>query len=147
MYAIVKTGGKQYKVAPGDKINIEKIEGQAGDKVALDAICIVDGDKVEADPKAASKTKVEAEIVEQFRGDKILVFKFKKRKNYKKLQGHRQDLTRVLITAVGSDKFSDPSKKKTTKKKTTKAKAETAKDVEKTADATEAKTEEKAMEE
>lgn len=132
MYAIVKTGGKQYKVAPGDKINIEKIAGEPGDKVALDAICIVDGDNVEANPAAASKTKVEAEIVEQFRADKILVFKFKKRKNYKKLQGHRQDMTRVLITAVGSDKI-----KKTAKKSTSKAKA--AKD----ADAAEEKAEAK----
>ena len=122
MYAIVKTGGKQYKVAPGDKLNIEKVEGQPGDKIALDAICIVDGNNVEADPKAAAKTKVEAQIVEQFRGDKILVFKFKKRKNYKKLQGHRQDLTRVLITAVGSEKFTEPAKK-AAKKTTSKAKA------------------------
>ena len=81
MYAIVKTGGKQYKAAPGDYLNIEKIEGEAGDKVELTAIT----------------------IVEQFRGQKQLVFKFKKRKNYKKLQGHRQNLTRVQITAVGGE--------------------------------------------
>ena len=58
MYAIVKTGGKQYKVAPGDKINIEKLNVEPGDKVELEAICVVDGDKVEADPEKAAKTKV-----------------------------------------------------------------------------------------
>ena len=57
MYAIVKTGGKQYKVAPGDKINIEKLNVEPGDKVELEAICVVDGDKVEADPEKAAKTK------------------------------------------------------------------------------------------
>ena len=103
MYAIVKTGGKQYKAAPGDYLNIERLEGEAGDKVELTAITVVDGDKVIVDPAEAAKVKVEATIVEQFRGPKQLVFKFKKRKNYKKLQGHRQNLTRVQITAVGSE--------------------------------------------
>jgi large subunit ribosomal protein L21 len=103
MYAIVKTGGKQYKAAPGDYLNIERLEGEAGDKVELEAITIVDGANVISDPAEAAKTKVEATIVEQFRGPKQLVFKFKKRKNYKKLQGHRQNLTRVQITAVGGE--------------------------------------------
>ena len=93
MYAIVKTGGKQYKVAPGDKINIEKLNVEPGDKVELEAICVVDGDKV-----------VVATVLEQFKGDKALVFKFKKRKNYKKLRGHRQNLTRVKIESVGTAK-------------------------------------------
>lgn len=110
MYAIVKTGGKQYKVAPGDKINIEKLPAEVGDKVALDAICIVDGKKVEADPAKAAGTKVEAVVLEQFKGEKQLVFKFKKRKNYKKLRGHRQQLTRVQIVSVGSEKYAEPKK-------------------------------------
>ncbi|MEG0477162.1 MAG: 50S ribosomal protein L21 [Raoultibacter sp.] len=104
MYAIVKTGGKQYKVAPGDILEIEKLDVECGTKVALDAICIVDGEKVEADPAAAGKTKVEAIVLDQFKGEKQLVFKFKKRKNYKKMRGHRQNLTRVRIEAVGSAK-------------------------------------------
>ena len=95
MYAIVKTGGKQYKVSTGDCLNVEKLEGEAGDKVALTAITVVDGAKVIADPAEAAKTKVE-----QFKGDKQLVFKFKKRKNYKKLRGHRQQLTRIQITSI-----------------------------------------------
>ena len=77
MYAIVKTGGKQYKVAPGDKLNIEKLDAAVGDKVELEAICVVDGAKVEADPAKAAATKVTAIILEQFKGEKQLVFKFK----------------------------------------------------------------------
>lgn len=103
MYAIVKTGGKQYKVAPGDKLNVEKLDAEVGSKVELTAICIVDGDKVEADPAKAAATKVTAIVIEQFRGEKQLVFKFKKRKNYKKMRGHRQNLTRIQICAVGSE--------------------------------------------
>ena len=104
MYAIVKTGGKQYKVAPGDKICIEKMDAEPGSTVELPAICVVDGEKVEADPAKAAKTKVVATVLEQFKGDKQLVFKFKKRKNYKKLRGHRQNLTRVKIESVGTAK-------------------------------------------
>ena len=112
MYAIVKTGGKQYKVAPGDKINVEKLAGEVGDKVALDAICIVDGKSVEANPEAAAKTKVEAIILNQFKDKKQLVFKFKKRKGYKKLRGHRQPLTRIQIISVGSEKMKETKPKK-----------------------------------
>ena len=104
MYAIVKTGGKQYKVAPGDKLNIEKLDVEPGDKVELEAICVVDGEKVEADPAKAAATKVVATVLEHYKGKKQLVFKFKKRKNYKKLRGHRQQLTRVKIESVGSAK-------------------------------------------
>jgi large subunit ribosomal protein L21 len=118
MYAIVKTGGKQYKVAPGDKVVVEKLPVEAGETVELEAICIVDGSTVIADPAKAAATKVEAVVLEQFKGKKQLVFKFKKRKNYKKLRGHRQQLTKLQIVAVGSEKFEAP------KKTETKAKAE-----------------------
>ena len=116
MYAIVKTGGKQYKVAPGDKLNIEKLDAAVGDKVELEAICVVDGAKVEADPAKAAATKVTAIILEQFKGEKQLVFKFKKRKNYKKLRGHRQRLTRIEIESVGSAKADKPVAKKAAEK-------------------------------
>lgn len=102
MYAIVKTGGKQYKVAPGDILNIEKLDVQVGDKVELEAICVVDGDKVEL--AKAGETKVVAVVLDQFKDKKVLVFKFKKRKNYKKLRGHRQQLTRIQIESVGAAK-------------------------------------------
>ena len=104
MYAIVKTGGKQYKVAAGDYLNIEKLDAEVGAKVPLTAIAVVDGDKVVADPAKAAKTKGEAEVVEQFKGEKQIIFKFKKRKNYKRTRGHRQNLTRVKIVSVGSAK-------------------------------------------
>ena len=101
MYAIIKTGGKQYRVAAGDKLNIEKIDAEVGAEVELPAICVVDGETVIVDPAKAAETKVVAKIVEHFKGEKQLVFKFKKRKNYKKLRGHRQQLTRVEIVSIG----------------------------------------------
>ena len=110
MYAIVKTGGKQYKVAPGDKLAIEKIDEEPGAQIQLNAICIVDDDQVEADPAKAAATPVSATVLEQFKGDKQLVFKFKKRKNYKKMRGHRQQLTRIQIDSIGSAK-AEPAKK------------------------------------
>lgn len=131
MYAIVKTGGKQYKVAPGDKVCIEKMDVEPGKTVELPAICVVDGDKVEADPAKAAATKVVATVLEHYKGDKQLVFKFKKRKNYKKLRGHRQQLMRVRIDAVGSEKA--PAPKKTAAKKA-EPKADAAKATEKAAE-------------
>lgn len=104
MYAIVKTGGKQYTIAPGDILSIEKIDAEAGAQVELQTLCLIDGKKSTFDAEKASKTKVVAEVLEQYRGEKQLVFKFKKRKNYKKLNGHRQQLTRVRIVSVGSEK-------------------------------------------
>ena len=110
MYAIVKTGGKQYKVSAGDVISIEKLNAEIGDEVELPVICVVDGSAIEADPEKASATKVTAEILDQYKGKNQLVFKFKKRKGYKKLRGHRQQLTKVRITAVGADKYEAPAK-------------------------------------
>ena len=100
MYAIVSTGGKQYKVAADDVINVEKTEGNVGDKVALPVIFLNDGKKIITDSAKLAKAKVTAEIVEQFKGDKQLVFKFKKRKRYRRPKGHRQQLTRLKITKV-----------------------------------------------
>ena len=96
MYAIVKTGGKQYKVAPGDKLNIEKLDAAVGDKVELEAICVVDGAKVEADPAKAAATKVTAIILEQFKGEKQLVFKFKKSRSPLPRRRRRRPLRRRL---------------------------------------------------
>lgn len=104
MYAIVKSGGKQYKVSPGDKLAVEKLDAPVGTEVELCALCVVDGTKVETDPQVAAATVVKATVLEQFKGEKQLVFKFKKRKNYKKLRGHRQQLTRLHIESVGSAK-------------------------------------------
>ena len=100
MYAIVTTGGKQYKVAKDDVITVEKLPASEGDKVDLPVIFLADGDKVITDPAALAKAKVTAEVVDHFKGEKQLVFKFKKRKGYKKLRGHRQNLTHIRIVDV-----------------------------------------------
>ncbi len=100
MYAIVSTGGKQYKVATDDVLNVEKIEGEIGTKVELPVIFLNDGKKIITDPAKLAKAKVTAEIVDQFKGEKQLVFKFHKRKRYRRLKGHRQQLTRLKITKV-----------------------------------------------
>ena len=100
MYAIVSTGGKQYKVATDDIITVEKIEGEAGDMVELPVIFLNDGTKIVTDADKLAKAKVTAEILEQFKGEKQLVFKFKKRKRYRRLKGHRQQLTKIKITKV-----------------------------------------------
>ena len=112
MYAIVQTGGKQYKVATDDFITVEKIEGEVGTKVELPVIFLNDGKKIVTDPAKLAKAKVTAEIVNQFKGEKQLVFKFKKRKRYRKLRGHRQNLTRVKIVKVQA---TSRATKKTTK--------------------------------
>ena len=93
MKAVVKTGGKQYCVAQGDKITIEKIEGKAGDKVALEAMMV--GTKI-------GSGSVQAEIVEQSRGDKVIVFKKKRRQNYRRKNGHRQEQTLVKVTSISA---------------------------------------------
>ena len=100
MYAIVSTGGKQYKVATDDVLNVEKIEGEVGTKVELPVLFLNDGKKIITDPAKLAKAKVTAEIVEQFKGEKQLVFKFHKRKRYSRLKGHRQQLTRLKIIKV-----------------------------------------------
>ncbi|AEB06974.1 LSU ribosomal protein L21P [Coriobacterium glomerans PW2] len=100
MYAIVSTGGKQYKVATDDIITVERIEGAAGEKIELPVSFLNDGKKIVTDPAKLGRAKVTAEILEHFLGDKQLVFKFKKRKRYHRLKGHRQQLSRIRITKI-----------------------------------------------
>lgn len=126
MYAIVKTGGKQYTVKPGDVLDVEKIEGEAGDKVSLDVLFLNDGSNVVTDAEALAKTKVTAEIIDQHKGDKQIVFKFKKRKGYKRTRGHRQQLTRLCIVDVNGAKASAPAPKKAAAEKPAKAEAKKA---------------------
>ena len=83
-------------------VGVSAFRGSGLTEVELPVICVVDGETVEADPAKAAATKVVATVIEQFKGEKVLVFKFKKRKNYKKLRGHRQQLTRVEIKSVGT---------------------------------------------
>ena len=97
MYAIVKTGGKQYKVAEGDLVKVEKIEGEPGSSVALTPVLLVDGATVKTD---VSKASVSAEIVEHTKGPKIDILKYKNKTGYKKRQGHRQPVTTLKITGI-----------------------------------------------
>ena len=109
MYAVIKTGGKQYRVAKDDVITIERLKGDAGEKITFDQVLMV-GDK--AGTPLVAGAAVQGEIVEQARGDKIIVFKKKRRKDYKRTAGHRQDLTVVKITDVGGEaKKKAPAKK------------------------------------
>ena len=101
MYAVIRAGGKQYRVAPGDVIEIEKLPQTSGENVQFDDVLAVSATEGEiAKPKAALVT---GEVVEHGRGDKVLVFHFKRKKQYKKLQGHRQDFTAVKITGISVD--------------------------------------------
>jgi len=101
MYAIVRTGGKQYRVSPEDLVDVERIEGEPGDRVDLqDVLLVADGSDVKAGRPVLEGARVVGQIVEQFRGRKILVFKMKRRKDYRRLRGHRQELTRLKILEI-----------------------------------------------
>jgi large subunit ribosomal protein L21 len=115
MYAVVKTGGKQYKVAKDDIIEVEKLDGAAGDKVQFDTVFMIGTEKaVKVGTPLVADGKVSAEILRQKKGDKIIVFKKKRRQNYRRTQGHRQDLTVLKILEV-SDGKKAASKAKTAK--------------------------------
>jgi large subunit ribosomal protein L21 len=100
MYAVIKTGGKQYKVAEGDLLKIEKLEGSVGDSVEFEEVLLVGGSDVKVGTPLVDKAKVKAQIVEQGKDKKILVFHMKRRKTHRKMNGHRQPITRVKITGI-----------------------------------------------
>ena len=100
MYAIVKTGGKQYKVAVGDVVEVEKLEGESGTEVTFPAVLVVDGSDVTADADTLAKVSVTGKLVEQTKGPKIRIHKFKNKTGYHKRMGHRQQLTRVEVTGI-----------------------------------------------
>jgi large subunit ribosomal protein L21 len=97
MFAVIRTGGKQYKVTSGDVIAIEKMEGQQGDKVEISDVLMVDQ---KAGSSLAKGARVLAEIVKQFRDDKVVIFKKRRRHNYRRTKGHRQYLTEIKITDI-----------------------------------------------
>ncbi|WP_018179604.1 50S ribosomal protein L21 [Jongsikchunia kroppenstedtii] len=99
-YAIVKTGGKQYKVAEGDLVRVEKLEVEPGSSVSLPVALVVDGATLTTDADALAKVKVSAEVVEHVKGPKIRIHKFKNKTGYHKRQGHRQPLTVVKVTGI-----------------------------------------------
>ncbi len=140
MFAVIRTGGKQYRVAPNDIIEVEKIAGKPGEIVELAEVILLGG---EGSPKTGSPTIagaiVAAEVIEQTRGAKIIVFKKKRRSNYRRTRGHRQELTALRITEILTD-GKKPSKappkpepKKVGKKAEAKTEAKTARPAEKEA--------------
>jgi large subunit ribosomal protein L21 len=104
MYAIVKTGGKQYRVAVGDVVTVEKLDLAPGASVALPAILLVDGEDVTTDATALAAVSVTAEIVGMVKGPKIKIHKFKNKTGYHKRIGHRQKLSQVRVTGIESGK-------------------------------------------
>lgn len=103
MYAVIKTGGKQYRVREGDTLRVEKLAAEAGAKVQFDQVLMVgEGDDVKVGTPYVSGTQVSATVLAQGRGDKIKVVKFKRRKNYLRRNGHRQSFTEVEITKIGA---------------------------------------------
>jgi large subunit ribosomal protein L21 len=103
MYAVIETGGKQYKVEAGQTLVVEKLDGNAGDSVEFDRVLLLStDDAVAVGRPVVEGAKVEAEIVDQVKGPKLVVYKFKRRKDYRRRNGHRQQLTAVKINQVVS---------------------------------------------
>ena len=101
MHAIIETGGKQYKVAEGDTIFVEKLEAEAGDKLTFDKVlAILDGDKATFGTPVVEGASVEASVVKNGKGKKVMIFKYNPKKGYRKRQGHRQPYTKVQIGAI-----------------------------------------------
>jgi len=101
MYAVINTGGKQYKVAPGDIVRVESLDGKKGDTVELkDVFMISDGEKVSVGTPSLASVKVTAEVLEQGRGEKLLIFKHRKRKGFRKTNGHRQSYTEIKVKEI-----------------------------------------------
>jgi large subunit ribosomal protein L21 len=155
MYAVVSTGGKQLKVEEGTEAVVEKLDAPVGDTVALDVLFVADDGQIVSDAEALAKASVSAEVVEHFLGDKQVVFKFKRRKGYKRLKGHRQQQTRIRVTGIDAAAAKKVAKKATPKPKKAEDKpaakveaevAEAAVAVEETAKKAEAATEKAAKE-
>jgi large subunit ribosomal protein L21 len=120
MYAIVKTGGKQYRVEKGQTLLVERLPADAGATVSLEPILFRDDDVVFG-ADALSDVRVDAKIVEHLRGEKLRVFKFKPKRGYRKRTGHRQELTRIEVTDIagpGSKRSADSKKTETTEEVT-----------------------------
>lgn len=125
-YAVIKTGGKQYKVTEGTVLEVEKLESDGKTFVFEDVLLVVDGDKVEIGAPTVAGMKVYADVVAEVKGDKIEVFKYKSKSRYRKHTGHRQKYTQVKITGIGnkpkikSDRVTAKPKGRSVKKTTTK---------------------------
>ena len=143
MYAVVKTGGKQYRVAKDDKIVVDRMIGEDGDSVVLDQVLMMaDGDKVTVGSPVIEGAAVGATVLRQTRGPKIMVFRRKRRKNFRRIRGHRQDLTLLQINEIAPDGKLKAAPKKAAAK--SEASPDPKKAAKKTAAKTGAKTEAKA---
>ena len=101
MHAIIETGGKQYKVAEGDTLFIEKLPNEAGDNVTFDKVlAVIDGEKITVGTPVVEGAKVDASVVKNGKGKKVIVFKYKPKKGYRRKQGHRQPYTKVTIGKI-----------------------------------------------
>ncbi len=111
MYAIIETGGKQYRVQNGDQIAVEKLGVEAGETVVFDKVLVVgEGEGVKVGAPYVEGTTVEGKVVENGKGKKVIIFKYKAKKDYRKKQGHRQPYTLVEITAIGGAKAAPAAK-------------------------------------
>ena len=102
MYAVIKTGGKQYKVANGDVILVEKLESEAGASITLEVLMIGDGANITVGAPTVKGASVAAEVVDQVKADKVIIFKKNRRHNYRRKRGHRQKLTALKITGINA---------------------------------------------
>ena len=102
MYAIIATGGKQYKVAEGDIIRVVKLGVEAGEKVTFDQVLLVSGDDVKVGAPTVDGASVEADVIDNVKGKKVIVYKYKRETGYHKKNGHRQQLTAVKITKINA---------------------------------------------
>lgn len=101
MYAVIVSGGKQYRVSQGDVIYVEKLDQEAGSKVSFDVLMLGSDDSVEIGTPTLAGAKVEGTVVAQVKGEKIIIYKYKSKKNYHRKAGHRQAYTKVEITSIG----------------------------------------------
>ena len=103
MYAVIKTGGKQYKVEAGATLKVEKLLGEVGSKVVIDKVLMIaDGEKTTIGAPIIVGAKVSATVLSHGRADKVMIFKFRRRKHYRKTQGHRQSFTEIKIDAIAA---------------------------------------------
>ncbi len=103
MYAVVKTGGKQYRVSAGEKLRIESIPAEVGQEIVLDQVLVVaDGDALKMGTPLVAGATVKAKVLKQGRGDKVHIFKMRRRKHYRKSQGHRQNYTEIEILGIAA---------------------------------------------
>ena len=101
MYAVIKTGGKQYRVSSGEKLKVEQLAADVGSKITIDQVLLVaDGDKVSVGQPLVKGAKVQATVVNHGREDKVRIFKLRRRKHFKKQQGHRQDFTEIQVDKI-----------------------------------------------